>query len=377
MPIPQRSGPPAGEGPDRPAQPPAARAPEAGTQPAGALNPNMFGDFFGGAGSTRLLFAPTPGAFQATGDLFFTPTRLAGGGTTGAPFTAIFSPGAPGSSVTVSVDGFGRRTFSQFPLLTGDIRQQLISPQPPSTFLVNRQTTNIFSVLIDPINNTAAGRMAMAGVLNSVKGSNGPVLTSIDSLSLASTGTFSSIEYGYTVTASALGTVPFELGIPLNNPAAGGVVGRTKISEDNSPIPRDRVFFNYDYYGDALLTRNGFDVHRMSAGFESTFAGGQGSVEVRVPFASTLDSTFTVGGLSARNTELGNVAVALKWLLNPGAEVQFAAGLAAALPTGNDSVVTRRRDRTGPRAERDGPAHGLPGRPVDSSDRMFAQAWGR
>src|SRR5262245_15065885 len=175
---------PPAKDPTAPAEPPTARAPEAGTQPAAALNPNMFGDFFGGAGNTRLLFAPTPGAFQATGDLFFTPTRLVGGGSTGAPTVAVFSPNASGSSVTVASDGFGGRTFGQFPLLTGDVRQQLISPGAPSTFLVNRQTTNIFSVLIDPINNTPAGRMAMAGVLNSVKGPNGPVLTSIDSISL-------------------------------------------------------------------------------------------------------------------------------------------------------------------------------------------------
>src|SRR5207253_1830806 len=58
--------PPAKDGtPPDTAQPPAAaaRAPETGTQPAATLNPNMFGDFFGGAGSTRLLVAPTPAAF--------------------------------------------------------------------------------------------------------------------------------------------------------------------------------------------------------------------------------------------------------------------------------------------------------------------------
>ncbi|HVK14368.1 MAG TPA: hypothetical protein VM597_36850, partial [Gemmataceae bacterium] len=48
--------------------PPNNCPPASGARAAGTLNPNMFGDFFGGAGSTRLLFAPTA-KFTGSGDL--------------------------------------------------------------------------------------------------------------------------------------------------------------------------------------------------------------------------------------------------------------------------------------------------------------------
>src|SRR5262249_22272342 len=39
---------------------------------------------------------------------------------------------------------------------------------------------------------------------------------------------------------------PLVLVVP--SPGGGGAVGRTKIADDNSPLPRDRVLFNYDYF---------------------------------------------------------------------------------------------------------------------------------
>ena len=42
----------------------------------------------------------------------------------------------------------------------------------------------------------------------------------------------------------------------------------------------------------------------MSPGIEKTFLDGNASVELRVPFASTLDSAITAGGTTGRNTEL-------------------------------------------------------------------------
>jgi hypothetical protein len=41
--------------------------------------------------------------------------------------------------------------------------------------------------------------------------------------------------------------------IALPLPSSGGVVGITKISENNSPMPRDRVLFVYDYFSNVPL----------------------------------------------------------------------------------------------------------------------------
>jgi hypothetical protein len=81
------------------------------------------------------------------------------------------------------------------------------------------------------------------------------------------------------------------------------VVGRTKIADDNSPLPRDRFIFNYDYFNNASLG-SGIDVSRISLGVEKTFLDQQASVELRIPFASTLDSTSTADGMTGRGNRV-------------------------------------------------------------------------
>jgi hypothetical protein len=131
-------------------------------------------------------------------------------------------------------------------------------------------------------------------------------------------------------------TVTFE----VPSPAGGGVVGRTKVSEDNNPLPRDRVIFEYDYFNRVPLTSNKFDVHRFSPGFEKTFFDQRASVEVRVPFASTLDTDLVAGTTgTSRAGEFGDVHVTLKGLVYSSPAFNFAAGLGIAIPTADDTRV--------------------------------------
>jgi hypothetical protein len=123
------------------------------------------------------------------------------------------------------------------------------------------------------------------------------------------------------------------------SPTGGGVVGRTKISDDNNPLPRDRLIFDYDFFNNVPLTTGGFDVHRYSAGFEKTFFDQRASVEVRLPFASTLDTNINATGLASRATELGNLNLTAKVLLYRGDALNIAAGLGVALPTAEDTHV--------------------------------------
>jgi hypothetical protein len=125
----------------------------------------------------------------------------------------------------------------------------------------------------------------------------------------------------------------------LPPPGAGGVVGRTKISDDNSPLPRDRIIFNYDYFDAAPLSANGANVNRFSVGFEKTFFEQNASVEVRLPFASTLSSDVTADGATGYRAELGNLNLTFKALLYGSPTWNLAAGMGVALPTASDLRV--------------------------------------
>jgi hypothetical protein len=126
----------------------------------------------------------------------------------------------------------------------------------------------------------------------------------------------------------------------IPSPADGGLVGRTKISDDNNPLPRDRVIVNYDYFDNARLTQQGVPVHRFCVGFEKTFFDQRASIEVRVPFASTASSDLVADGTNGGgHAEFGDVNITLKALLYGGPVLSVAAGLGIATPTADDVRV--------------------------------------
>lgn len=122
----------------------------------------------------------------------------------------------------------------------------------------------------------------------------------------------------------------------LPTPSSGGLVGRTKIAEDNSPLPRDRVIFNYDYFGGVDFGPKGQGVHRFSPGVEMTFFDQWTSVEFRMPFASTINANIVSDGATADGVLLGNAHVTLKGLLYRSDWLYIAAGLGIGAPTGAD-----------------------------------------
>ncbi|MFM9058171.1 MAG: hypothetical protein ACKOSQ_03420, partial [Planctomycetaceae bacterium] len=97
--------------------------------------------------------------------------------------------------------------------------------------------------------------------------------------------------------ASGFVPVPITSGVQTNDSYAfydyvvdtavlmpGANVGFVKLSENVSPLPRDRVYFNYSYFHNALIGDIRNDVNRFTPGFEKTFADGWTSIEVRTPF---------------------------------------------------------------------------------------------
>ena len=166
-------------------------------------------------------------------------------------------------------------------------------------------------------------------------------------------------QFIYPITAAPGANLPVDNAIPWNqyllqatyrpqyvldlpSPAAGGVIGRMKIAENSSPIPRDRVFFNYSYFNGVPLSANGVDVNRFTPGFEKTFFNGNASIEVRTPFASTLANNIVADGVTnSTSTQFGNLTMYFKQLLYRSETVAVSGGLGIALPTANDlHVVT-------------------------------------
>jgi hypothetical protein len=121
-------------------------------------------------------------------------------------------------------------------------------------------------------------------------------------------------------------------------PGASSSVGRVKMSEDNSPIPRDRFIFTYDSFGDVPFTADGMNVNRFQFGLEKTFLDGRWSAEVRLPFAGTLASTYSQGA-EVKDVEFGNLRLAVKRILTQSRFLTVSTGLGVALPTAKDQTV--------------------------------------
>lgn len=128
--------------------------------------------------------------------------------------------------------------------------------------------------------------------------------------------------------------------IMLPNPSAGDIIGRVRLQDNNSPIPQDRCFFDYNYFHNVPFTPGGVDVNRFAPGLERTFWDRLASFEIRVPMGLTLSSNLT-SDLPAQvnHSELGNIALATKFLLLSSQEFAFTAGCGVSLPTADDLDV--------------------------------------
>ncbi|MCA9217140.1 MAG: hypothetical protein KDB27_28925 [Planctomycetales bacterium] len=130
--------------------------------------------------------------------------------------------------------------------------------------------------------------------------------------------------------------------VPIPGPGTGGaVVGRQKIGENGSPLPRDRVFFNYSYFDSVPFTMQGVDVNRFTPGIEKTFLDENASIELRFPFATTLESDIISDGPTGTSAaEFGNITMYLKALLTRSDSCAVGGGLGIALPTADSLTVS-------------------------------------
>jgi len=130
--------------------------------------------------------------------------------------------------------------------------------------------------------------------------------------------------------------------VDIPNPAAGGVVGRMKIAENTSPIPKDRLLFNYSFFDSVPLFPGGIGVHRFTPGFEKTFLRGWMSLELKMPMAVTLDSIIVQDGATdLSHGEFGNMALTFKSLLLQRPTWAISGGLVINFPTADDTWLMR------------------------------------
>ncbi len=124
-----------------------------------------------------------------------------------------------------------------------------------------------------------------------------------------------------------------------------------KISENNHPLPRDRVYYNFNVWDDALHFRTGTDIglfssssqnlYRHSIGFEKTCFEGTASIDVRLPFFDNNSFERTVGTsqFAYNGGTLGNMLITGKVLLYEDEEFIFSTGMGVMAPTGEDTVT--------------------------------------
>jgi hypothetical protein len=116
-----------------------------------------------------------------------------------------------------------------------------------------------------------------------------------------------------------------------------------KMSDDESPAPRDRVFFDFNYYdnvGAAISRRLGIDLHdiavyRESFGVEKTFLDSSASLGLRLPL-NTLSAGSDTPGQGGTDTDVGDLTAILKYAFwrNPDTGSLLSTGLAVTAPTG-------------------------------------------
>lgn len=123
-------------------------------------------------------------------------------------------------------------------------------------------------------------------------------------------------------------------------PVAGGD-RRFKATDNFSPLPQDRVFFNYHHFHNAVSDINGVDqdVNRYTFGLERTFLNNIFSLEFRLPFAGGLESDQSEFLNDTEATEFGNITFTLKSLLWNRGPWNVTGGMATVVPTARDASV--------------------------------------
>ncbi|MDR3635518.1 MAG: hypothetical protein P4L84_17065 [Isosphaeraceae bacterium] len=120
-----------------------------------------------------------------------------------------------------------------------------------------------------------------------------------------------------------------------------------KVSENQSPLPHDRVYYTFNYFDNVNGSVNerlhapiqGIQVFREIFGFEKTFNDGQGSIGLRVPLntvSAASHAPAAYGTFGGSSTAVGDLSLIGKYILLRDAESGslLSGGVAITAPTG-------------------------------------------
>jgi|GEM_PF-595080 len=119
----------------------------------------------------------------------------------------------------------------------------------------------------------------------------------------------------------------------------------SRVAENNSAIPQNRVFFNYKFLNDVPIAKDilanardyDSDFSHYELGLEKTLFNGNVSVELLVPFSYGPESSVpNTVGLQGSDVELQNIAFGLKALLLANDSKAISAGVRIEAPTKED-----------------------------------------
>lgn len=125
--------------------------------------------------------------------------------------------------------------------------------------------------------------------------------------------------------------------LAVPSPSADSLLGRSSVATHTTPIPHDRIYFDYSLVNNAVPIARDSSYSRFTLGLEKLLNEDGLSMEVRIPFAASLDHEFAIeNGMGANQTQMGNALVVLKQLLGANDIMAVSGGLGLSLPTGNN-----------------------------------------
>jgi hypothetical protein len=116
-----------------------------------------------------------------------------------------------------------------------------------------------------------------------------------------------------------------------------------KISDNQSPIPQDRIFYSFNYFDNLNASVNrqllspisNLQVYHQLFGFEKTFLDGRASIGFRLPMNTIhLNSSASIPGLGGTSTAMGDLSIFMKYILYQEKNCLFSTGLQVTAPTG-------------------------------------------
>lgn len=132
----------------------------------------------------------------------------------------------------------------------------------------------------------------------------------------------------------------YVVNVPIPSPSADGLLGRSSVGANTSAVPTNRLYFDYSLVKNGVPFNRSENFDRYTIGIEKTIGEGELSVEVRLPFAASMDHQLVLeNGRGASQTEAGNALVILKHELGSNEHMLISGGLGLSLPTGSDVEV--------------------------------------